>query len=126
MRLEVHTKGSTDSTEKWLASLASGEIFQALDRYGRQGVEALRAATPVDSTNTANCWEYEIVRDGKSYSIIWNNTNVQDGRPIAILLQYGHATRTGGYVEGRDYINPALKPIFDQMANEAWKAVTRK
>lgn len=125
MRVTVSSKGSSDSTEKWLASIASGSIFQALDRFGQQGVEALRAATPEDTTNTANCWEYEIVRDGKSYSIIWNNTNIQDGRPIAILLQYGHATRTGGYVEGRDYINPALKPIFDKMADQVWKEVAK-
>lgn len=124
--LEIHSKGSTDATEKWLASLASGEIFQTLDRFGQEGVKALAAATPKDTTNTANQWYYEIVRDGRSYSIIWGNHNVQDGRPIAVLLQYGHGTRTGGYVEGRDYINPALQPIFDRISQEAWKAVTRR
>jgi hypothetical protein len=88
------------------------------------GVNALSAATPEDSGETANSWYYEIVRDGKYWSIIWGNTHIEQGRPIAVLLQYGHGTRTGGYVEGRDYINPALQPIFDQIATEAWKAVT--
>jgi hypothetical protein len=118
------TAGSTGSTEAWLKKLAAGDMYASLDRYGQEGVNALAAATPVESGATAGAWTYEIVRDSTSYSIIWGNTNVIDGRPIAVLLQYGHGTRTGGYVQGRDYINPALRAVFDRIANEAWKVVT--
>lgn len=116
--------GSFDKTEAWLKKLASGEIYASLARFGQEGVNALAAATPVDSGVTANSWYYEILQDKTSWSIIWGNTHVVSGHPIAVLLQYGHGTRNGGYVEGRDYINPALKGIFDRIANEAWKAVT--
>jgi hypothetical protein len=118
------TKGSSGSTEAFLHKMMSGNIYSQLSRFGQAGVNALAAATPVDSGGTASSWYYEVVQDGKSWSLIWGNSNVEDGRPIAILLQYGHGTRTGGYVQGRDYINPALQPIFDQIASEAWKAVT--
>lgn len=104
--------------------MSSGDIFNTLERFGAIGVNALAAATPTETGATASSWYYEIKRDGRSYSIIWGNSNVVDGRPIAVLLQYGHGTGTGGYVQGRDYINPALRPIFDQIANEAWRAVT--
>ncbi len=96
-----------------------------LDKYGRAGVAALASATPVDSGLTAKSWCYEITdRDGK-IAISFRNANIQNGVPIAIILQYGHATGTGGWVQGRDYINPAIQPIFDQIANDAWKEVTR-
>lgn len=124
MGFSVSSSGSFDSTESFLKQMASGGLFDQLSRYGEAGVQALRSATPVETGETANSWYYEIVQDGKSWSIIWGNSHVEDGRPIAVLLQYGHATRTGGYVEGVDYINPALRPIFDQIASEAWKAVT--
>ena len=124
--ISITSKGSSGATEKWLQEMASGAIFQTLNRYGQEGVNALAANTPVDTYNTAGQWYFEIVQDSRSYSIIWGNRNIQDGRPIAVLLQYGHATRTGGYVQGRDYINPALQPIFDRIAEEAWKAVTSK
>lgn len=104
--------------------MASGAIFASLDRFGQEGVAALAAATPIDTSQTRNSWTHEIVRASGSYSIIWGNTNVVNGRPIAILLQYGHGTGTGGYVEGRDYINPAIRPVFDRIAIEAWKVVT--
>lgn len=97
-----------------------------LDEYGKQGVDALAAATPKDSGETATSWSYEIRRTNDSVKIIFNNSKVtSDGTPIAILLQYGHATGNGGYVEGVDYINPALRPIFQQIADEAWREVTR-
>jgi hypothetical protein len=121
--LGFESKGSFDNTEAWLKKMSDGRIFESLGRFGAAGVSALARATPTDTRLTANSWTYEIVQDSKSWSIIWGNTNIEDGRPIAILLQYGHGTRTGGYVQGRDYINPALQPIFDQMAEEAWKAV---
>lgn len=96
-----------------------------LDKYGREGVAALAAATPKDTGRTAASWMYEIVRNDGSASIIFSNTNVVDGVNVAIILQYGHGTKNGGYVRGRDYINPALRPIFDKMAEEAWKEVTK-
>ena len=96
-----------------------------LDKYGREGVAALSAATPVDSGKTASSWTYEIkdIKDG--VALTFNNTNIQNGVSIAIMLQYGHGTRNGGWVEGRDYINPAIQPVFDELANEAWKEVIR-
>ena len=96
-----------------------------LDKYGREGVAALASATPVDSGQTANSWYYEIERQNGSVSIVFNNSNVNKGVPIAIILQYGHGTGTGGWVQGRDYINPAIQPIFDEIANNAWKEVTK-
>lgn len=96
----------------------------ALKQYGEQGVEALRRATPKDSGKTADSWYYVINRDGDKVRIDFKNSNVIEGVPIAIILQYGHGTGGGGYVEGRDYINPVVQPIFDAIANEAWKEVT--
>ena len=95
-----------------------------LDKYGREGVAALAAATPIDTGNTAGSWVYTIERGAGSASIVFSNTNVVNGENIAILLQYGHGTGTGGYVVGRDYINPAIQPIFDKIANDAWREVT--
>ena len=97
-----------------------------LDRYGREGVAALAAATPVDSGLTARSWYYEIERKNGSATINFCNSNIQNGIPIAVILQYGHGTRNGGWVEGRDYINPAIQPIFDKIANEAWREVTKR
>ena len=96
-----------------------------LDKYGREGVAALASATPVDTGLTANSWRYEIEQKKGSISISFHNTNIQNGVPIAVILQYGHATRNRGWVQGRDYINPAIQPIFDKIANEAWREVTK-
>lgn len=96
-----------------------------LNKYGRAGVEALRAATPKDSGETANSWSYDIIREDGEASIIWKNSNINDGVNIAIILQYGHATGNGAYVQGVDYVNPAMKPIFDNIAESAWKEVER-
>ena len=96
-----------------------------LDQYGRAGVAALASATPVDSGETAQSWYYEITNKKGFVSISFHNSNIQNGVPIAIILQYGHGTGTGGWVAGRDYINPAIRPIFDQIANDAWKEVTK-
>ena len=95
-----------------------------LNKYGKMGVSALAAATPVDTGKTADSWIYEIETSKDSYTITWSNTNVNNHVNIALILQYGHATRNGGYVSGRDYINPALQPVFDQIAEEAWREVT--
>lgn len=96
-----------------------------LDKYGREGVAALASATPVDTGLTASSWYYEIVIKDGSATITFYNSNIQNGVPIAIILQYGHGTRNGGWVQGRDYINPAIQPIFDKIANQAWKEVTK-
>jgi len=97
-----------------------------LDKFGREGVLALAEATPKDSGLTAASWYYEIVRQNGIASIVWKNSHIVDGVPIAVILQYGHGTRNGGYVRGRDYINPAIQPIFDRIAENAWKEITRK
>lgn len=96
-----------------------------LDRFGREGVAALASATPVDTGLTANSWTYKVEYSKESVTISFNNTNIQNGVPIAIILQYGHGTRNGGWVEGRDYINPAIQPIFDRIADDAWREVTK-
>ena len=96
-----------------------------LDKFGRAGVEALSSATPVNTGKTANSWYYEIENKNGTATISLNNSNIQNGVPIAIILQYGHGTGTGGWVEGRDYINPAIRPIFDEIAENAWKEVTK-
>ena len=105
----------------------SKELFNVgiLDKYGRKGVEALAAATPIDSGETANSWYYRIENKNGSAAIMFCNSHIQNGVPIAIILQYGHGTRNGGWVEGRDYINPALQPIFDELVKEAWKEATK-
>lgn len=96
-----------------------------LDKYGQEGVAALASATPVDTGQTANSWHYKIEQKNGSVSIGFYNTNIQNRVPIAIILQYGHATRNGGWVQGRDYINPAIQPIFDKIADTAWREVTK-
>lgn len=97
---------------------------RVLDKYGREGVAALSAATPVDTGETASSWNYEVVQNGESVALIFTNNNkTKTGTPIAILLQYGHGNGNGGYVQGRDYINPAVRPIFDEIADRAWKEV---
>lgn len=96
-----------------------------LDKYGRAGVAALASATPIDTGLTASSWCYKIEHSNGSAVISFHNSNIQNGVPIAIILQYGHGTGTGGWVEGRDYINPAIRPIFDAIANDAWREVTR-
>lgn len=124
MTIGVESSGSFDNIEAFLKKMADSSIFDQLTRFGQEGVNALAAATPQDSGETANSWYFEIVKDGSTWSIVWGNSNIVAGRPIAILLQYGHGTGTGGYVEGRDYINPALRPVFDRIAAEAWRVVT--
>ena len=96
-----------------------------LDKYGREGVAALSSATPIDSGKTANSWSYEITNKDGSVTITFNNSNIQNGVPIAIILQYGHGTRNGGWVQGRDYINPAIQPVFDEIVDKAWREVTK-
>lgn len=121
----LSSKGGWDKTEAWLKKMSNGDIFSKLEGYGQEGVNALQAATPVESGQTASSWYYEILQESGSWSIVWGNSHSEGGSVIAILLQYGHGTGTGGYVQGRDFINPALRPVFDRISNEAWKAVTQ-
>ena len=116
--------GSFKNLQAFLKRMTLGENFRSLDAHAQDGVAALQAHTPVDSGITANSWDYEIVDDGVDLQIIWSNTNVNKGVNIAIILQYGHGTGTGGYVAGRDYINPAMQPTFDKISDRVWKAVT--
>lgn len=115
--------GNYKKTRKYLEKANKMKINDILEKYGKQGVKALRESTPKDSGKTADSWSYEIKTDKNGPVLYWRNSNVNDGVPIAILIQYGHATRTGGYVKGRDYINPAIRPIFDEIAESAWKEV---
>lgn len=117
-------RGDFKRTEKFFNTVKGAGYLNKLAKYGQMGVDALAAATPVDSGLTAASWTYEITSDDNSTTISWINTNVNKYVNIAIILQYGHGTGTGGYVQGRDYINPAMRPIFDQIAKEAWKEVT--
>ena len=119
-------KGDFSNLEKFLKNASKGARAIDLDKYGQEGVAALASATPVDTGKTASSWSYEI-REEKGQTILsFNNSNIQNGVPIAIILQYGHGTGTGGWVQGRDYINPAIQPIFDELANKAWREVTKK
>ena len=123
--ITVRHKGDFAKTTRFLERAKKGVNISSLDRYGKAGVAALASATPVSSGLTAASWEYKIEKKKGLVSISFYNTNIQNGVPIAIILQYGHATRNGGWVEGRDYINPAIQPIFDSITQEAWKEVTK-
>lgn len=120
----LSTGGSTKRTEDFLRKLSRGDMFASLDSIAREGVTALAAASPVDSGLAANSWGYKIEKTRSSCTITWFNTDVENGFPVAIMLQYGYSTGTGGYVRGRDYINPAMKPIFDRLEARVRKAVT--
>ena len=115
-----------NKTKRFFKRATEAKFLQSLDRYGQEGVAALAAATPIESGKTASSWYYEIRRSGSSFSIHWGNSHVNDGVNIAVIIQYGHGTGTGGYVAGRDYINPAIRPIFDKIAENVWKEVTAK
>ena len=119
-------KGDFKKTLSFLKRVNELDVRTILQHYANEGVQALASATPVDTGLTASSWGYEINVTKDSSSIAWTNTNVIDGSQIAILLQYGHATGTGGYVQGQDYINPAIKPIFDRIAEGVWKEVSSK
>lgn len=118
-------KGDFSKLNRYFERVKEAAKIGVLDKYGRAGVAALASATPVKSGKTANSWTYEIERQNGSASIVFHNTNINQGVPIAIVLQYGHGTGTGGWVQGRDYINPAIQPIFDKLADDAWKEVTK-
>ena len=123
--ISFRQKGDFSKLNKYLERLKETVKLGDLDKYGREGVAALSSVTPRDSGLTVSSWYYEIKRQNGSVSITFNNSNINEGVPIAIILQYGHVTHGGGWVEGRDYINPAIQPLFDKIANDAWKEVTR-
>ena len=123
--ISFRQKGDFSKSMRFLERAKNAIRIGELDKYGREGVAALASATPIDSGATAKAWYYEIVRTKGSVAIEFHNSNIQNGVPIAIILQYGHGTGTGGWVEGRDYINPAIQPIFDKIANDAWREVTK-
>lgn len=123
--ISFRQKGDFSKLTRFLERAKEAVHLGDLDKYGREGVAALASATPVDSGKTATSWYYEIENKKGQVSIRFNNSNIQNGVPIAIIIQYGHATGTGGWVEGRDYINPSIRPIFDEILNKTWREVTK-
>ena len=123
--IKFENKGDFSKTTNFLTNLKRSKLVKDLDKFGRKGVEALKSVTPINTGLTANSWYYEIIEENNSTKINFCNSNIQNGVPIAIILQYGHGTRNGGWVEGKDYINPAIQPIFDDIVNNAWKEVTK-
>jgi hypothetical protein len=123
--ISFRQKGDFSKLDRFLERAKEAARLSILDKYGREGVDALSSATPVDSGETANSWFYEIKHDNGSATIAFCNSHINKGVPIAIILQYGHGTGTGGWVEGRDYINPAIQPVFDKIVDSAWKEVTK-
>lgn len=123
--ISFRQKGDFSKLTHFLEKAKEAVRFGDLDKYGREGVAALASATPIDSGQTANSWYYKIINKNGSATIAFYNSNIQNGVPIAIILQYGHGTRNGGWVQGRDYINPAIQPIFDKIVNDAWREVTK-
>lgn len=123
--IKIKQKGNFDKAIKYFTKIKKPIDPSRLDKYGREGVAALSASTPLDTGKTASSWYYTIEQTSNRTSIVFNNSNINKGVPIAIILQYGHGTGTGGWVEGIDYINPAVKPLFEKIAEEAWKEVTK-
>lgn len=123
--IKFKQKGNFSKIEAYLNYAKKAINIEHLERYGKEGVNALMSATPKDTGLTASSWFYSITRTKDKVTLSFHNSNIQNGVPIAVILQYGHATKNGGYVSGRDYINPAIRPIFDKIASEAWKEVTK-
>lgn len=124
MRISFESRGEFERTDRFLKRMSRGDIFRTLNSNAQRGVSALASATPVDSGVTASSWGYEVKSSRAGATIVWTNSKRAGGAPLVIMLQFGHGTGTGGYVQGRDYINPAIRPIFDDIANNVWKAVT--
>lgn len=122
--IELRVTGNGKKTEDWLRKIARGDISAQLSKFGEEGVRALAAATPKDTGESAISWGYRVVKLRRGYKIEWYNNHVTDGgTPVVILVQYGHATGNGAYIQGRDFINPAMRPVFDRITNEIWKKV---
>lgn len=124
MAISISTSGSFSKTEAFLKKMSNLDISGILRSAGQQGVNALASATPIDSGLAASSWDFQVSGGKGGATITWTNTDVESGFPVAIMLQFGYGTGTGGYVAGRDYINPAMKPVFDQIADKVWKVVT--
>lgn len=124
MSIEVTSHGDFNTIEAFLKKVSTGDLYSRLDKYGAEGVKALRRATPIESGETARGWGYRVIRSKNNPGIEWYNTHTNDGANIAVLIQYGHGTGTGGYVQGIDYINPAMRPLFERIADDIWKEVT--
>ena len=125
MTISISTSGSFRNTQRFLKNFGKMDIRSTLNKYGEKGVKALNQATPSETGRTAVSWSYTVEANGGSYTIAWTNNVMAGDVPLVILLQYGHGTGTGGYVAGRDFINPAIQPIFDQIASDVWKEVKR-
>lgn len=125
--IKLTSKGNFNKTEKFLNNnKTSRELQSIMEKYGREGISALSANTPIDTGETASSWTYEILQNAQSISLVFfNNSETKTGIPIAILLQYGHGNGRGAYIRGRDFINPAIQPIFDKLAEEAWREVSK-
>ena len=123
--ITIESHGEWDMTRNWFNRMSKLDLALIMNQFGKEGVAALSRATPSKSGLTAKSWNYEVKRTGNSWKITWTNSHVNNGVNIAVILQYGHGTRNGGYVVGRDYINPAIRPVFDNIAQKAWKEVTR-
>lgn len=125
MKIKLSSHGNFDKTYKYLNNIENALINGKFDEYGKQGVQALKAATPKDTGKTADSWDYRVIKMKTRVKLEWYNTNENDGVNIAVLIQYGHTTRSGGYVRGIDYINPAMKPTFEKIADEMWKEISK-
>lgn len=123
--ITIESQGEWKLTRNWFDRMTKLDLALIMNQLGKEGVSALAAATPSRSGLTSKSWNYEVTRKGNNWKITWTNSNVNKGANIAVLIQYGHGTRNGGYVVGRDYINPAIRPVFDKIAQKAWKEVTR-
>lgn len=123
--LGVTTSGSFKNTDAFFKRMQSSDIQKTVKKYGVKGMDALSNATPEDTGETAKSWKYEVTKKPGEITIGWHNTHEEKGLPIAILVQYGHATRDGGYIPGRDFVNPAMRPVFDQISDEVWRQVTK-
>lgn len=124
--IKFRQRGDFSKLTRYLERAKGAFNLSILDKYGREGVAALASATPTETGLTASSWYYEIINENGIAKIMFCNSNIQNGVPIAVIIQYGHGTGTGGWVEGRDYINPAIQPVFDKIANDAWREVTKR
>lgn len=123
--ITIESQGDWKLTRNWFDRMTKLDLALIMNQFGREGAAALASATPSHTGATAKSWNYEVKRTGNNWKITWTNSNVNKGANIAVLIQYGHGTRNGGYVVGRDYINPAIRPVFDKIAAKAWKEVTK-
>jgi len=122
--ISISSEGSWDKTDRFLRAMQKLNVDGVIAAAAQRGVAALAQATPRDSGLSANSWGFEITREKNSVVINWTNSDVENGYPVALMIQYGHGTGTGGYISGKDYINPAMRPVFDEIADTVWKAVT--